>query len=66
MDKHTGEVTLTDTREDIEVGTGERLEIVQVAKNRSDDVLKTEKASVHCEFDKKINVWRTVSQHKKC
>lgn len=33
---------LKDTREDIKVGTGEGLEIVQVADDSSDDVLKIE------------------------
>lgn len=35
-----------DTGEDIEVGTKEGLETVQVAKNRSDNFLKTEKEKV--------------------
>ena len=34
---------MRDTREDVEVGTREGLETVQVAKNCSDDVLKKEK-----------------------
>lgn len=33
---------LKDTREDIKVGTGEGLEIVQVADDSSDDILKRE------------------------
>lgn len=33
---------LKDTREDIKVGTGEGLEIVQVADDSSDDILKIE------------------------
>ena len=38
-----------DTGEDIEVGTKEGLETVQVAKNRSDNFLKTEKEGVRKE-----------------
>lgn len=38
-----GQTEVKDTREDGVVGGGERLEIVQVAENSSDNFLKTEK-----------------------
>lgn len=43
---------LKDTREDIKVGTGEGLEIVQVADDSSDDILKIEGMELSQEIKK--------------
>lgn len=51
---------LKDTREDIKVGTGEGLEIVQVADDSSDDILKIERM----ELSQKIkNDMKSLGEH---
>lgn len=42
-----------DTREDIKIGTGEGLEIVQVADDSPDDILKTDVMKLRQKFKKK-------------
>lgn len=50
---------LEDTREDIEVGTREGLEAVQVAKNCSENVLTMERR-------KGENMFQRIYQHNNC